>query len=119
MSGSAGTVAAKKTTDTIPIVFLSVPDPVSLGLVDSMARPGRNITGFSTIADILAGKRLELLKEIVPQLSRIAVLWSSKSPSSTQQWNENQRSARELGLQLHSMEVSTADKYEKAFQGLD
>jgi ABC-type uncharacterized transport system substrate-binding protein len=116
VSGSAGTVAAKKTTSTIPIVFLSAPDPVRLGLVDSLASPGRNITGFSTIADVLAGKRLELLKETVPKLSRVAVLWNPKSPSSAEQWKESQLSARELGLQLHSMEVSDADKYESAFQ---
>jgi putative ABC transport system substrate-binding protein len=116
VSGSAGTVAAKKTTSTIPIVFLSAPDPVALGLVDSLARPGGNITGFSTIADVLAGKRLELLKETVPKLSLVAVLWNAKSPSSAEQWKESQLSARELSLQLHSMEVSDADKYEGAFQ---
>ena len=116
VSGSGGTVAAKKTTSTIPIVFLSVPDPVALGLVDSLARPGGNITGFSTIADVLAGKRLELLKETVPKLSRAAVLWNPQSPSSAQQWKKSQLSARELGLQLHSMEVSSADKYEGAFK---
>ena len=116
VSGSARTVAAKKTTSTIPIVFLSVPDPVALGLIGSLARPGGNITGFTTIADVLAGKRLELLKETVPKVSRVAVLWNPQSPSSAQQWKESQRSARELGLQLHSMEVSSADKYEGAFK---
>ena len=116
VSGSAGTVAAKKSTSTIPIVFLSAPDPVALGLIDSLARPGANITGFSTIADVLAGKRLELLKETVLKLSRVAVLWNPKSPSSAEQWKESQLSARELSLQLHSMEVSNADKYEGAFQ---
>ena len=116
VSGSGGTVAAKKTTSTIPIVFLSVPDPIALGLVDSLARPGGNITGFSTIADVLAGKRLELLKETVPKLSRAAVLWNPQSPSSAEQWKESQLSAREQGLQLHSMEVSSADKYEVAFK---
>ncbi len=115
VSGSAGTVAAKKTTSTIPIVFLTVPDPVALGLVDSLARPGGNVTGFTTIAEVLAAKRLELLKE-VPKLSRVAVLWNPQSPSSEQQWKESQLSARELGLQLHSMEVSSADKYEGAFK---
>ena len=92
------TVATKKTTSTIPIVFLSVPDPVALGLIDSLARPGGNITGFTTIADVLAGKRLELLKETVPNVSRVAVLWDPQSPSSAQQWKESQLSARELGL---------------------
>ncbi len=93
-----------------------MPDPVALGLVDSLARPGGNITGFTTIAAVLAGKRLELLKETVPKLSRVAVLWDPQDPGSAQQWKESQLPARELGLQLHSMEVSSADKFEGAFK---
>jgi putative ABC transport system substrate-binding protein len=108
--------AAKKATRTIPIVFFGVFDPVAAGLVDSLARPGGNITGFTNIATTLAGKRLELLKETVPKLSRIAVLYDPKSPGAVAQWNESQQQARELGLQLHSMEVSSADKYEGAFK---
>jgi putative ABC transport system substrate-binding protein len=108
--------AAKNATRTIPIVFFGVFDPVAAGLVDSLARPGGNVTGFTNIATTLAGKRLELLKETVPKLSRVAVLYDPKSPGSVPQWNESQRQARELGLQLHSMEVSSADKYEGAFK---
>jgi putative ABC transport system substrate-binding protein len=108
--------AAKKATRTIPIVFFGVFDPVAAGLVDSLARPGGNITGFTNIATTLAGKRLELLKETVPKLVRIAVLYDPKSPGSVAQWNESQQQARDLGLQLHSMEVSSADKYEGAFK---
>jgi putative ABC transport system substrate-binding protein len=109
-------LAAKNATRTIPIVFLGVSDPVAVGLVDSLARPGGNITGFTNIAPVLAGKRLELLKETVPKLSRVAVLWDPKAPGSTQQWKESQLPARELGLQLFSMEVSSADRYEGAFK---
>ena len=65
---------------------------------------------------MLVGKRLELLKEIVPKLSRVAVLWNPQNPGSAQPWKESQLPARELGLQLHSMEVSSADKYEAAFK---
>ena len=65
---------------------------------------------------MLAGKRLELFKETVPKLSRVAVLWNPQNPGNAQQWKENQLPARELGLQLHSMEVSSADKYEGAFK---
>jgi putative ABC transport system substrate-binding protein len=108
--------AAKNATKTIPVVFLGVSDPVVAGLVDSLARPGGNVTGFSNIAPVLAGKRLELLKETVPKLTRVAVLWDPKAPGSTQQWKESQIPARELGLQLHSMEVSSVDKYEIAFK---
>jgi ABC-type uncharacterized transport system substrate-binding protein len=107
-------LAAKNATRTIPIVFLSVGDPVAAGLVDSLARPGGNITGFTTISAVLAGKRLELLKETVSKLSRVAVLWNPRT--SPQQWKESQLAAHELGLQLHSMEVSSADKYEGAIK---
>ena len=109
-------LAAKNATRTIPIVFLSVGDPVAAGLVDSLARPGGNITGFTTISAVLAGKRLELLKETVSKLSRVAVLWNPQDPGSTFQWKESQLPARDLGLQLHSMAVSSADKYEGAFK---
>ena len=78
-------VAAKNATRTIPIVFNGGFDPVALGLVDSLARPGGNITGFSSIASVLAGKRLELLKEITPKLSRIAIIWDPQNPGSAQQ----------------------------------
>ena len=114
--GTPGALALKKATRTIPIVFSDVTDPVAAGLVDSLARPGGNITGFSSIEAVLAGKRLELLKETVSKLSRVAVLWDPQNPSSTQEWRESQRAARELDLQLHSMEVSSADKYEDAFK---
>jgi ABC-type uncharacterized transport system substrate-binding protein len=109
-------LAAQNATKTIPIVFISVSDPVAAGLIDSLARPGGNITGFVNIATVLAGKRLELLKETILKLSRVAVLWNPLDPASAQQWKESQLPARELGLQLHSMEVSSADKYESAFK---
>ena len=110
-------LAAKTVTQTIPIVFLGNGDPVAAGLVDSLARPGGNITGFTTIAAVLAGKQLELLKETIPKLSRVAVLWNPQEAGSAQQWKESQLPARELGLQLHSMEVSAVDKFESAFKG--
>jgi putative ABC transport system substrate-binding protein len=111
-----GAMAAKNTTRTIPIVFIGSADPVAAGLVDSLARPGGNVTGFTTIGSILAGKRLELFKETVPNLSRIAVLWNSDDPTSLQQWKESQLPARDLGLQLHSMEVRSTGGLENAFK---
>jgi putative tryptophan/tyrosine transport system substrate-binding protein len=111
-----GALALKNATKTIPIVFTDVTDPVAAGLVASLARPGGNITGFSSLEAVLAGKRLELLKEAVPKISRVAVLWNPHDPSSAQQWKESQLAARELGLQLHSMEVSSADQFESAFK---
>jgi putative ABC transport system substrate-binding protein len=116
VSTTPGVQGAKKATRTIPIVFSGVTDPVAAGLVDSLARPGGNITGFTNIASVLSGKRLELLKETVPRLSRVAVLWDPRNPGSIPQWKESQLSAKELGLQLYSMEVSSGDKYENAFK---
>ncbi len=114
--GTRATLAAKNATRTIPIVFTGVADPVPSGLVDSLARPGGNITGFTEISEVLAGKRLELLKETVSKLSRVAMLWNPQNPGNAQQWKESQLPARALGLQLYSMEVSSADKYEAAFK---
>ena len=115
-SSTAEALAAKNATATIPIVFTLVADPVAAGLIDSLPRPGGNITGLTSIATVLAGKRLELLKETIPRLSRVAVLWNPEDKGSRQQWNESQLAARELGLQLHSMEVSSADKLNNAFK---
>jgi putative tryptophan/tyrosine transport system substrate-binding protein len=109
-------VAVKKATATIPIVFMGVTDPVTAGLVQSLARPGGNITGITNMAATLTGKRLALLKEAIPELSQVAVLWDPQAPGSVPQWQESQQPARELGLQLYSMEVSSADKYETAFR---
>jgi putative ABC transport system substrate-binding protein len=114
--GTNAALAAKKTTTTIPIIMFNVSDPVADGLVDSLARPGGNITGFSIISGVLAGKRLELLKEAIPKLARVAVLWDPKNRGSSGQWKESQLVARELRLQLHSMEISSPDKLEDAFR---
>jgi putative ABC transport system substrate-binding protein len=117
LTPSASTaLAAKNATRTIPIVFLGVSDPVAAGLIDSLARPGGNITGFTSIGAVLAGKRLELLKETIPKLFHLAVLWDPGDPGSTLQWKESQLAALELGLQLRSMEVSSADKFDGAFK---
>jgi putative tryptophan/tyrosine transport system substrate-binding protein len=107
--------AAKKATTTIPIVFMGVTDPVTTGLVEGLARPGGNMTGITNMAAILTGKRLELLKETLPTVSRLAVLWDPQAPGSVPQWQDSQLPARELGLQLYSMVVSSVDKYEAAF----
>jgi ABC-type uncharacterized transport system substrate-binding protein len=99
-------LVAKNATRTIPIVFVGSGHPVAAGLVDSLPRPGGNITGFTRIAPMLIGKRLEILKETVPKVSRVAVMWNPRDPGSTQEWKESQLATRELGLQLHSTEVS-------------
>jgi putative ABC transport system substrate-binding protein len=116
-STTPAAIAAKNATKTIPIVFmLLAADPVAAGLTDSLARPGGNITGLTNVAAELGGKRLELLKESVPKLTRVAVLWDPQNSGSAQAWKESQLPAQELALQLHSMEVSTADRFEAAFK---
>jgi putative ABC transport system substrate-binding protein len=112
--GTPGALALKQATQTIPIVFLDVTDPVAAGLVNSLAQPGGNITGFSSVESLLAGKRLELLKETVAKLRRVAALWDPRTSSSQQEWQASQVAARDLGLQLHSLQVSSADNYESA-----
>jgi len=115
-NATTAALAAKNATRTIPIVFTSGGDPVAVGLIDSLARPGGNLTGFSNITSELTGKRLEFLKETVPKLSRVAVLLDSRAVASAEEWKESLHPARELGLQLHSIEVSNADKFDSAFK---
>jgi putative ABC transport system substrate-binding protein len=114
--GRNDTRAARNATRTIPIVGQSLLDPVADGLLDSLARPGGNVTGFTPIADVLVGKRLELLKETVADLSRVALLWNPQDPGSTRQWKEGQMAARELGLQLRSIEASSGEQLDGAFK---
>jgi putative ABC transport system substrate-binding protein len=108
--------AAKNATKTIPIVGTSLGDPVANGLVESLARPGGNLTGFTGIVDELAGKRLELLKEIVPNLFIVALLWNSRYPDSARASKLYQAPARELNLQLHSMALTGPDQFASAFK---
>ncbi len=106
--------AAQKATHTIPIVMRSTADPVSAGFVASLAHPGGNITGVTSISSDLYGKRLELLKEVVPHLSRVAVL---RNPDrSGKDFKVMERTARALGLVLQSAEVRNAGDFEQAFE---
>ena len=114
--GTAGALALKQATKTIPIVFLDVTDPVAAGLVGSLAHPGGNVTGFSSVESLLAGKRLEILKETATKLSYAAALWDPRNPGSKLEWQDTQAAARELGLKLHSLEVSNGDKYESTWR---
>jgi putative ABC transport system substrate-binding protein len=103
--GATPTRAAKNVTKLIPVVMANVTDPVALGLVVSLARPGGNVTGLTNLAPELGGKRLELLKEIVPQLARVAVLGDPSSPSYAPGWRETESAAQSLGVQVQSLEV--------------
>ena len=108
-------IPAAKATKTIPIVMASTGDPVETGLVASLARPGGNVTGLTQIATDLAPKRLELLKEIAPGHSRLAVLWDPQDPVSQGSWREIQLPARQLGMELDSQEVRSGEPLDAAF----
>jgi putative ABC transport system substrate-binding protein len=115
-AGPQVTHAAKKATVTIPIVMTFDPDPVGSGFVASLARPGGNITGLSTLASEISGKQLELLKEIVPRLSRVAVLGSSTTPGNAQSLKETELAARALAVQLQYLDVRDPKDIETAFR---
>ena len=108
-------LAAKNATQAIPIVIVTALDPVRAGLVASLARPGGNITGLSVLAPELSGKRLELLKEVVPGMTRVAVLWNAANPANASAWEETQAAAGALGLLLHSREVRGPQDLKGAF----
>src|SRR5438876_88217 len=103
--GTLAPLAAKRATATIPIVMQAAGDPLGSGLVASLARPGGNVTGLSLMAPDLAGKRLELLKEILPWLTRVAVIWNAANPYSALVFEETRGAAKTLAIELQSLEV--------------
>ncbi len=113
--GTPASVAAKQATSTIPIVFAGVADAVGAGLVANFARPGGNITGLTGISAELGGKRLELLKEVAPKASRVAVLYNPADRSNVLVLKELQKSAPTLGLTLQPLEVRGPGEFEGAF----
>jgi putative tryptophan/tyrosine transport system substrate-binding protein len=113
--GTPASMAAKKATSTVPIIFAGVADAVGTGLVASLARPGGNITGLTSISAELGGKRLELLKAVVPKASRVTVLYNPADPSNVLVLKELQESARALGLALQPLAVRGPDEFEGAF----
>jgi putative tryptophan/tyrosine transport system substrate-binding protein len=115
-TGTPAAMAAKDATTTIPIVISQVSDPVATGLVYSLARPGGNITGITIMNVEIAGKRLELLKETNPKVSRIAVLWNSTNPGTALVFKQTQVAAQELGLQLQSLDVHSVADLEGSFK---
>jgi putative ABC transport system substrate-binding protein len=109
-SGTPPVLALQRLTKTIPIVMASVGDPVGAGLVASLARPGGNVTGFSLQATELATKRLEVMREAIPGLKRVAFLWNPGNPSLALQLQETEEAARSLGVGLQSLPVATLDE---------
>jgi putative ABC transport system substrate-binding protein len=114
--GPTATRPAKEATSTIPIVMATDPDPVANGFVASLARPGGNITGLSTLAPELSGKRLELLKETIPKLSRVAVFGTSTIPGSAQMLKEVELAAGALKVKLQYLDVLSFKDFETAFR---
>jgi putative tryptophan/tyrosine transport system substrate-binding protein len=111
-------ISARAATSTIPIVMVAVTDPVALGFVASLARPGGNITGVSNVASDLVGKQVELLVEIVPGMRRIGVVHNPNSPAVTLQLHETEKAIHALGLQLEIVEASISEEFDKAFARL-
>jgi len=115
-AGAEVTRAAKEATRTIPIVMASDNDPVGNGFVASLARPGGNVTGLSTVSPDLSGKQLELLKEVVPKLSRVAVLGDSTNTGNAQALKATKVAATALSAQLHYLDVVSPKDFETAFR---
>jgi putative tryptophan/tyrosine transport system substrate-binding protein len=115
--GAAATLAAKNATATIPIVMASSQNAVGDGLVASLSRPGGNVTGRSLYAPELTPKRLELLKETVPGLSHVALLWNVQNPGGAAQFEEAELAARTLGLAISSLDIRIPDELDEALAG--
>jgi putative ABC transport system substrate-binding protein len=117
--GTVATLAAKNVTDSIPIVFPIAGDPVGNKLVNSLARPGANVTGLSIQATDLASKRLELFREIVPNLDLVAIMANASSPNSALEIGELRSATSVLGIATRLFEIRTADEIEPAFEALN
>jgi len=112
--GTPASLAAKQATNTIPIVMISIGDPVRAGLVPSLARPGGNITGNTSLGPDVGAKRLQILKEAIPTVSRVALLWNPDNASSVLQFEEVQAAAPTLGVMVISVSVSSRIEFETA-----
>jgi putative ABC transport system substrate-binding protein len=117
-AGTPATLAVKKATTSVPLVMVAVGDPVGTGIVASLGRPGGNITGLTSIAPELEGKRLELLREVIPKLSYIAVLWNPASPFSVVAEKEVQAAAQVLRMRVQSLGVRAPEELDNAFAAI-
>ena len=117
-AGSPAALAAKKATTTIPIVMAVTGDPLSTGLVTSLARPGGNVTGLMQLGAGLAAKRLELVKEVLPGISRLAFLWNPSNLDQKSHFDEARAGARALGLALQSVEVRNGEQLDPALEAM-
>jgi len=117
-AGTPGALAVKKATTTVPLVMVAVGDPVGTGLVPSLARPGGNLTGLSSVAPDLEGKRLELLREIVPSVSRIAVFINSVNPFHATSMRQAQSAGKTLGVKVQQYDIRKSEDLDGAFAAI-
>jgi putative ABC transport system substrate-binding protein len=118
IQGTPASLSAKRATNTIPIVFAANSDPVGVGIVKSLARPGGNITGTSLMASELSAKRLELLQAVAPRLSRVAILWDSSNPGMALRVQETEIAAKQSRVALSNVGSRNAEELEAAFAEL-
>jgi len=118
VSVTQAALAAKEATRTIPIVMVNVTDPVASGLIASLARPGGNITGLTTISTEVVGKQMGLLKEAIPRASRVGILWNPLSPDGRTLLREAEAAAKSIGLQALVVEARGPDDFEGAFSSM-
>jgi putative ABC transport system substrate-binding protein len=114
--GTLAPLAAKRATATIPIVMSSAGDPLGSGLVASLARPGGNVTGLSMMVPEMGGKRLQMLKQVLPGVSRVAILWNAANPYPALVFRQTEGAARGLGIQLQSLEVRSPGDFHRALE---
>jgi putative tryptophan/tyrosine transport system substrate-binding protein len=117
-AGTPATQAVKKATSSIPLVMVAVGDPVATGIVASLRRPGGNITGLTSVSEDLEAKRLELLREVLPTVSRLAVLWNPDNQSLRADLKEIRAAAQVLGMKVQALEVRTPGELEETFKAI-
>jgi putative ABC transport system substrate-binding protein len=117
-AGTPATQAVKKATTSVPLVMVAVGDPVATGIVASLRRPGGNITGLTSISEDLEGKRLELLRAVLPTVSRVAVLWNPENQSLLAELKEIRAAAQVLGMNVQAMEVRTPGDLDETFKAI-
>jgi putative tryptophan/tyrosine transport system substrate-binding protein len=115
-AGTLAPLAAKHASTTIPIVMTSAGDPLGTGLVDSLARPGGNVTGLSLMSPELGGKRLQLIEQMVPHIARVAILWNATNPYPALVFKQTESAARQLKIEVQSLELRTPDDLNSALE---
>jgi len=114
--GTPAALAAKQATSIIPVVMAAIGEPVDTGVVAKLARPGGNVTGFSALVTELGGKRVELMKEVVPGVARLGLINDMSNPVSPPQWEETRKAAQSLGIQAELLDIRSKEDIPRAFE---